>query len=119
MVGIIPRFMVDKGRAHESLTELRIVSTMHERKALMADLADGFVALPGGVGTLEEFCEAEQTILKIVTHVFSERHCRIYRPPVFQYILENSICDGDVACLPSRCDRSCYFFWHERWMETP
>jgi uncharacterized protein (TIGR00730 family) len=43
--------------AHTGLDDLRIVSTMHERKALMAELSDGFVALPGGFGTLEEFCE--------------------------------------------------------------
>jgi uncharacterized protein (TIGR00730 family) len=46
-----------KELAHDSLTELHVVNTMHERKQLMADLSDGFVALPGGFGTLEEFCE--------------------------------------------------------------
>ena len=42
---------------HQGLTELRVVGSMHERKALMADLAEGFIALPGGYGTFEEFCE--------------------------------------------------------------
>jgi uncharacterized protein (TIGR00730 family) len=49
--------LVAKAVAHHGLTELRVVSSMHERKAMMADLADGFVALPGGWGTVEEFFE--------------------------------------------------------------
>jgi uncharacterized protein (TIGR00730 family) len=57
VVGVIPESMVSKEVAHQGLTELRIVGSMHERKALMADLADAFVALPGGYGTFEEFCE--------------------------------------------------------------
>jgi uncharacterized protein (TIGR00730 family) len=56
-VGVIPEFLESKEIAHTHLTELYIVSSMHERKALMADLADGFIAMPGGYGTLEEFCE--------------------------------------------------------------
>ena len=44
--------------AHQGISDLRIVESMHERKALMADLSDGFIALPGGFGTFEEFCEA-------------------------------------------------------------
>jgi uncharacterized protein (TIGR00730 family) len=57
VVGVIPGSLVEAEVAHTDLDDLRIVSTMHERKALMADLSDGFVALPGGFGTLEEFCE--------------------------------------------------------------
>lgn len=57
VAGVIPESMVSKEVAHQGLTELRIVGSMHERKALMADLADAFVALPGGYGTFEEFCE--------------------------------------------------------------
>jgi uncharacterized protein (TIGR00730 family) len=57
VVGVIPQHLVDREVAHQSLTELRVVQSMHERKALMADLSDGFVALPGGLGTLEEFFE--------------------------------------------------------------
>jgi uncharacterized protein (TIGR00730 family) len=57
VVGVIPRALVNREVAHLGLTELRVVESMHERKALMADLADGFVALPGGLGTVEEFCE--------------------------------------------------------------
>ncbi len=56
-VGVIPKTLVDKELAHRSLTELRVVSTMHERKALMSELSDAFIALPGGIGTLEEFFE--------------------------------------------------------------
>lgn len=58
VVGVIPQALVDKEVAHAGLTELRIVASMHERKATMADLADGFIALPGGVGTLEEIFES-------------------------------------------------------------
>ena len=57
VIGVIPRVLVEKEVAHQGLTELRIVESMHERKALMAQLADAFVALPGGYGTFEEFCE--------------------------------------------------------------
>ncbi len=57
VIGVIPQALVDLEVAHSGLPDLRIVGSMHERKALMADLADGFIALPGGIGTLEEFCE--------------------------------------------------------------
>jgi uncharacterized protein (TIGR00730 family) len=57
VLGIIPQKLVDWEAAHTGLTKLHIVHSMHERKAMMADLADGFVALPGGIGTLEELFE--------------------------------------------------------------
>ena len=57
VVGVIPKALVAKELAHNGLSDLRVVGSMHERKALMADLADAFVALPGGYGTFEEFCE--------------------------------------------------------------
>ncbi len=57
VVGVIPRFLVDLEVAHSGLTELRIVGDMHERKRTMAELADAFVVLPGGLGTLEEAIE--------------------------------------------------------------
>lgn len=57
VVGIIPQALVDKEVSHTGLTDLKIVSSMHERKAMMADLSDGFIALPGGLGTLEELFE--------------------------------------------------------------
>jgi uncharacterized protein (TIGR00730 family) len=57
VIGVVPRALVAKGVAHDSLTELHVVSTMHERKGMMADLSDAFIAMPGGLGTLEEFFE--------------------------------------------------------------
>jgi uncharacterized protein (TIGR00730 family) len=57
VTGVIPSALVAKEVAHDGLTDLRVVGSMHERKAIMADLADGFIALPGGWGTLEEFFE--------------------------------------------------------------
>ncbi len=56
-IGVIPHHLATKELAHDGLTDLRVVGTMHERKALMAELSDGFVTLPGGYGTAEEFFE--------------------------------------------------------------
>lgn len=57
VIGVIPQALVERELAHHGLPELRVVGSMHERKAVMADLADGFIALPGGLGTIEEFFE--------------------------------------------------------------
>ena len=57
VIGVIPGFLADKELAHRGCTELHVVETMHQRKLLMADLAEGFVAMPGGFGTLEELFE--------------------------------------------------------------
>src|SRR6185295_14308405 len=57
VIGVIPGALARKEVLHEGLTDLRIVGSMHERKALMADLSDGFAALPGGLGTLDEWFE--------------------------------------------------------------
>jgi uncharacterized protein (TIGR00730 family) len=57
VIGVIPRALVEKEWAHTGCTELHIVETMHERKQMMAEKADAFVALPGGIGTFEEFFE--------------------------------------------------------------
>jgi uncharacterized protein (TIGR00730 family) len=57
VIGVIPNALVEKEVAHTSLTELRVVTSMHQRKALMADLSDAFIALPGGWGTLDEMFE--------------------------------------------------------------
>jgi uncharacterized protein (TIGR00730 family) len=57
VIGVIPRSLVERELAHAGLTDLRIVGSMHERKALMSDLSEGFITLPGGTGTLEEFFE--------------------------------------------------------------
>jgi uncharacterized protein (TIGR00730 family) len=56
-IGVIPQALADKEVAHTGLSDLRVVGSMHERKSLMAELAEAFIALPGGLGTLEEFCE--------------------------------------------------------------
>jgi len=56
-IGVIPQALLDREVGHRDLTELRVVGSMHERKALMAELSDGFVAVPGGIGTLEELIE--------------------------------------------------------------
>ncbi len=57
VIGVIPRSMVEREWGREDLTELHVVETMHERKALIAELSDAFLALPGGIGTLEEIIE--------------------------------------------------------------
>jgi uncharacterized protein (TIGR00730 family) len=57
VIGVIPQALVDREIAHTGLADLRVVGSMHERKALMVELSDGFIALPGGYGTLEEFSE--------------------------------------------------------------
>lgn len=57
VIGVIPEALASAEVAHNGLTRLHVVDTMHERKALMADLADAFIALPGAFGTMDEFCE--------------------------------------------------------------
>jgi uncharacterized protein (TIGR00730 family) len=57
-IGVIPRALMDRELGHRGMTRLEVVETMHDRKALMAELSDGFAALPGGIGTLEELFEA-------------------------------------------------------------
>jgi uncharacterized protein (TIGR00730 family) len=56
-IGVMPRALIEREIGHRGLTELRVVDSMHERKALMAELSDAFVAVPGGIGTLEELIE--------------------------------------------------------------
>lgn len=67
VTGVIPKALVDREVAHTGLSDLRVVGSMHERKALMADLSDAFIALPGGIGTFEELFEA-WTWHKLGTH---------------------------------------------------
>lgn len=57
VIGVIPHALDTKELAHDGLTEMHVVDSMHERKAVMADLSDGFIALPGGLGTFDEFFE--------------------------------------------------------------
>ena len=56
-IGVIPKALKERELGHDGVTELRIVPSMHARKAMMAELADGFIAMPGGFGTLDELCE--------------------------------------------------------------
>src|SRR5689334_2915253 len=56
-IGLVPHALVARELAHRGVQDLRVVSSMHERKALMAELSDAFIALPGGFGTFEELCE--------------------------------------------------------------
>jgi uncharacterized protein (TIGR00730 family) len=69
VIGVIPKALMQRELADHAITDLRVVGSMHERKALMADLADGFIALPGGFGTLDEFAE-------IVTWAQLGIHCK-------------------------------------------
>jgi uncharacterized protein (TIGR00730 family) len=71
VIGVIPRFLVEWEVAHNGLTELRIVESMHERKQMMADLSEAFVVLPGGIGTLEELFE-----------VFTWRNLELHQKPI-------------------------------------
>jgi uncharacterized protein (TIGR00730 family) len=75
-IGVIPRALVSKEIAHDGLSQLRIVGSMHERKALMADLADAFIAIPGGWGTLEEFFE----VLTWAQLGFHQKPCGLLNP---------------------------------------
>jgi uncharacterized protein (TIGR00730 family) len=74
VIGVMPQALVDQERAHMGLSDLRVVSSMHERKATMADLADGFVALPGGIGTLDELFE-----------IWTWRHLGFHGKPIVLY----------------------------------
>jgi uncharacterized protein (TIGR00730 family) len=58
VIGVIPRLLMEKEVGHKGVTQMHVVETMHERKALMTDLSDGFIALPGGYGTLDELFES-------------------------------------------------------------
>jgi uncharacterized protein (TIGR00730 family) len=71
VIGVIPQALARTEMAHPGLTELHVVSTMHERKALMVERSDAFVALPGGFGTMDEFCE-----------VLTWRQLRIHDKPI-------------------------------------
>jgi len=87
VTGIIPQQLVDREIAHPGLTELRVVASMHERKALMAELSDAFVALPGGIGTLEELIE-----------VYTWSQLRLHDKPL-AVINTNGYYDGLAAFL--------------------
>ena len=90
VTGIIPAQLVEREVAHEQLEDLRVVASMHERKALMAELADAFVAVPGGIGTLEELIE-----------VFTWAQLGMHRNPVALFNLAGYY-DGPVGIRPCR-----------------
>ena len=74
VLGVIPQFLVDMEVGHTGLNELIVTETMHERKLAMADAADGFIAMPGGIGTLEEIIEVF-TWTQLGVH---QKHCGLY-----------------------------------------
>jgi len=87
VTGVIPDSLVSKEVAHQGLTDLRVVNSMHERKALMAELADGFIAMPGGIGTMEEFFE----VLSWAQLGLHEKPCGLlnvcgYYDPLIQFL---------------------------------
>ncbi len=105
VIGVIPKELLFREVAHKGITELREVNTMHERKAIMAELSDGFIALPGGLGTIEEFFEIwtwaqlgmhqkpcgllnagryYDKLINFIDHAVSERFIKeVYRSMVF------------------------------------
>jgi uncharacterized protein (TIGR00730 family) len=87
VTGVIPDSLVSREVAHLGLSDLRIVNSMHERKALMAELSDGFIAMPGGIGTLEEFFE----VLSWAQLGLHEKPCGLlnvagYYDPLIQFL---------------------------------
>lgn len=91
VIGIIPESLDQKEVGHRGITELRVVSSMHERKALMAEFADGFIAMPGGIGTFEEFFE----ILTWAQLGFHDKPCGILNVANY-YDGLLSLCDNAV-----------------------
>jgi uncharacterized protein (TIGR00730 family) len=87
VIGVIPNSLVSREVAHRGLTELRVVQSMHERKAVMAELSDGFIAMPGGIGTMEEFFE----VLSWAQLGIHEKPCGLlnvagYYDPLIQFL---------------------------------
>jgi uncharacterized protein (TIGR00730 family) len=80
-IGVLPEALVAKEIGHPGLSDLRVVGSMHERKALMADLADGFVALPGGLGTLEELFALRGTPCGLPPRGYTWAQLGLHRKP--------------------------------------
>jgi uncharacterized protein (TIGR00730 family) len=96
VVGVIPNALVSKEVAHLGLTDLHVVGSMHERKALMAELSDGFIAMPGGIGTMEEFFE----VLSWAQLDLHDKPCGLlnvshYYDPLIQF-LDHAVADDFV-----------------------
>ncbi len=98
VVGIIPRFMVDKGWFHPDLTEMHVTETMHERKEMMAQMSDAAIALPGGLGTLEELAE-----------ILTWRQLELYNKPIIILNIEGYY-DPLIAMLELMIERN---FMHD------
>jgi hypothetical protein len=97
ITGVIPRALVDRELAHHGVTALRIVDTMHERKALMAHHADAFVALPGGIGTMEELFEVfSWASLGIHAKPFGLLNVLDYFSPLVGF-LDRAVAEGFLA----------------------
>jgi uncharacterized protein (TIGR00730 family) len=97
VIGVIPQALADKEVSHAGLTELKIVDSMHERKAIMADISDGFIALPGGLGTLEEIFE----VLTWAQLGFHKKPCALlnvegYYDKLIQF-LNHAVAEGFIA----------------------
>ena len=96
VIGIMPKGLVDKEVAHNNLTELKVVDNMHQRKALMHEMSDGFIAMPGGYGTLDEIFEA-LTWGQLEIH---KKPCAFYN--IYDYytqlitFLENTVAEGFI-----------------------
>ncbi len=106
VIGVMPRGLVEREIAHRGLTELHVVEDMHERKTKMAALADGFIALPGGAGTLEEIFE-QWTWAQLGIH---EKPCAFlnikgYYDPL-QAMVDNMVREGFMHRATRRCCRS-------------
>ncbi len=96
VIGVIPQSLLNKEVGHRGLTELHVVATMHERKALMADLADAFLALPGGYGTWDEFCEILTWCqLGLQRKAFGLLNVKGYYD-AFLHLADRSVADGFV-----------------------
>jgi len=87
VTGVIPRFLYEKEVGHDGVRELMIVETMHERKMKMAELSEGFVAMPGGIGTLEEFFEIfTWSQLKLIKHPVALLNTNGYFDQLLQFM---------------------------------
>ena len=97
VIGVIPQALVDKEVSHSGLTELKIVDSMHERKEIMADISEGFIALPGGLGTIEEIFE----VLTWAQLGFHKKPCALlnvkgYYDKLTQF-LNHAVAEGFIA----------------------
>lgn len=129
VIGVIPDFMVDKELAHEGATQIIITKTMHERKAKMMELSDAFIAMPGGIGTLEELIETYTWLqLRIIDYPIGLLNVEGYYDPLIEMLdkmvdkkfLKNIhrnrlIVDEDAKTLIAKIARTQYSFeetWH-------